>query len=115
MFLDCSMKRLLLLLLLFTNEIAFSQTYVPINNAALAASEECWDQWTAAVSAKDYAAGDRLREQNCIIVYNRDKMNLKLVLVKSGSWGNPSKYYIKGNPNAYVWTYYDLVEEIDYD
>ena len=70
MFLDCSMKRLLLLLLLFTNEIAFSQTYVPKNNAALAVSEECWDKWTAAVSAKDYAAGDILREQNCILVYN---------------------------------------------
>lgn len=108
------MKKLVFILLIpFISFNSFGQTYIPINNASLAASEECWDKWMAAVRAKDIAAGDRLRQQNCILVYNRANMNLKLVLVKSGSWGKPSKYYIKGNPNAYIWTTYDMVKKIE--
>ena len=105
------MKKLITLLFLFVSTVIYSQTYTPKNNAVLGSSLECINKAYAAIAAGDKAGFQRLADRNCILIY-QSSMNLNLVLLKVGKFGNPNVYYISGKPDEKIWAYADQFEEL---
>ena len=106
------MKKILLTLL-FVPLLSFSQEYEVKANVPVAFSKECFDLVVKTVANNDKQGFTKLEEDGCIgIAGNKAKGLSGIRVIKVKGYLTYSKFYLKGNPTAYVWILNDQVVKI---
>ena len=106
------MKKLIILLL-FIPFFSFSQEYEIKANVPVAFSEECLDLVVKTISNNDRQGFAKLRENGCMSIPGDKGQGLSGIrVIKVEGYLTSSKFYLKGNPTAYVWILNDQVVKI---
>ena len=106
------MKKLLLLLL-FIPLVSFGQEIELKANVPVAFSEECLDLVVKAVSNGDRQGFAKLQKNGCMSIPGDKGQGLSGIrVIKIEGSLTSSKFYLKGNPTAFVWILNDQVVKI---
>ena len=106
------MKKLIILLL-FIPLVSFGQEYEIKANVPVAFSEECLDLVTKTISNNDRQGFAKLQDNGCMSIPGDNGQGLSGIrVIKVKGYLTSSKFYLKGNPTAFVWILNDQVVKI---